>query len=48
MREAAARDAFHLLPVGVQDSGCSPRTATSRPIKRLQRLESKLQSARFE
>ena len=49
MREAAARDGFHLLPVGVQELRL---LATHPPlrarIERLQRLESGLQSARFE
>jgi heat shock protein HtpX len=48
LREAAARDAFHLLPVGASEGG--PLPATHPPlrarIERLQRLEAGLQRPR--
>lgn len=52
LRVAAARDAFHLLPVGSERSGPLPRAlAATHPslkarIARLERMEARLQSAR--
>src|SRR4051794_5435411 len=52
LRVAAARDAFHLLPVGRERAGrCIPPLPATHPslharIARLERLEARLQSAR--
>ena len=52
LRAAAARDAFHLLPVGGERAGrCIPPLPATHPslqarIARLERLEARLQSAR--
>jgi heat shock protein HtpX len=52
LRIAAARDAFHLLPVGDPDTGLSARlTATHPPlakrIERLEKMERSMQSSRL-